>query len=179
MMGCYRSFSTIPYVSNVSHNNPILAVGISKSILILFCCGTVFLRTFLFIINLPILPLAVCYYKVHTISFKFLFPRISPLRERRLSASSFFYTTLHCVPPFLGCFSTRSRLFLTPLLTSWYMEYRLPPLRNFITSTRQKKKLLRRYYQNSNFTNHLMLSTFGGIEVSVYVAHFFGQITTS
>jgi len=142
MMGRYRSFSTIPYVSNVSHNNPILAVGICKGILIIFCCGTVFLRTFLFIINLPILPLAVCYYKVHTISFKFLFPRISPLRERRLSASSFFYTTLHCVPPFLGCFSTRSRLFLTPLLTSWYMEYRLPLYETLSPLPRQKKNFL-------------------------------------
>ena len=139
MMGRYRSLSTIPYVSNVSHDNPILAVGICKGILMTICCGTVLLRTFLFIVNVPILPLAVCYYKVHTILSSFYSREYRHWGKWRLSASSFFYTTLHCVPPFLGCFSTRSRLFLTPLLTSWYMEYRLPPLRNFVTSTRRKK----------------------------------------
>ena len=124
MMGRYRSFSTIPYVSNVSHNNPILAVGISKSILILFCCGTVFLRTFLFIINLPILPLAVCYYKVHTNSFKFLFPRISPLREMETLCIVVFLYNFALRPsiPWLF-FNTKSTLPNTP---TYIMVYGIP-----------------------------------------------------
>ena len=140
-MGRYRSLSTIPYVSNVSHDNPILAVGICKGILMTICCGTVLLRTFLFIVNVPILPLAVCYYKVHTNSFKFLFPRISPLREMETLCIVVFLYNFALRPsiPWLF-FNTKSTLPNTP---TYIMVYGI--------QTTPSTKLCHLYTSEENF----------------------------